>query len=334
MELGLKGKNVVVTGGGTNIGRAIVLAFAAEGSNIAIAELNRAAGDQVAAEVQAMGTGASATVVDADVTNKDNTDAMIADAIGRLGSVDVLVNNVGWTVDRLFMEKPRAEHIKEVDVNLWGAINCIHSVLPHMIERESGSIVSISSDAGRMGEYREAVYSACKAGVIALSKALARETGRYGLRLNMVCPGLVVPPQAEVTSSESMWSQGYAGYLHRGCPGARAARLPVAAHGHCTGGGQRRGLPGIGRGQFHHRTDLECVRRLYDDVTRAGQNEQSSEVEQRTWGRQICRPHCVTGMSVDGYLWLLVPTKAQAFSSMVGRIACTRLLSTPEATVG
>ena len=208
MELGLKGKNVVVTGGGTNIGRAIVLAFAAEGSNIAIAELNRAAGDQVAAEVQAMGTGASATVVDADVTNKNNTDAMIADAIGRLGSVDVLVNNVGWTVDRLFMDKPRAEHIKEVDVNLWGAINCIHSVLPHMIERESGSIVSISSDAGRMGEYREAVYSACKAGVIALSKALARETGRYGLRLNMVCPGLVVPPQSEVTSSESMWSQG------------------------------------------------------------------------------------------------------------------------------
>ena len=333
MELGLKGKNVVVTGGGTNIGRAIVLAFAAEGSNIAIAELNRAAGDQVAAEVQAMGTGASATVVDADVTNKDNTDAMIADAIGRLGSVDVLVNNVGWTVDRLFMEKPRAEHIKEVDVNLWGAINCIHSVLPHMIERESGSIVSISRDAGRMGEYREAVYSACKAGVIALSKALARETGRYGLRLNMVCPGLVVPPQAEVTSSESMWS--------RVCriSSPRMSWSACGAPTRCGAWALHRRWPtpwsssGIGRGQFHHRTDLECVRRLYDDVTRAGQNEQSSEVEQRTWGRQICRPHCVTGMSVDGYLWL-VPTKAQAFSSMVGRIACTRLLSTPEATVG
>ena len=208
MELGLKGKNVLVTGGGNNIGRAIVLAFAAEGCNIAIAELNHAAGKRVAAEVAALESGASAIVVDADVTDQARTDAMMTEAIDRLGSVDVLVNNVGWTIDRLFTDKSRDEHVKEVDVNLWGAINCIHAVLPHMIERQSGAIVSISSDAGRMGEYREAVYSACKAGVIALSKSLARETGRYGLRFNMVCPGLVVPDQSEVSGTESMWSQG------------------------------------------------------------------------------------------------------------------------------
>ncbi len=208
MELGLKGKNVVVTGGGNNIGRAIVLAFAAEGCNIAIAELNRAAGERVVAEVDALGTGASTIVVDADVTDQARTDFMMGEVIHRLGSVDVLVNNVGWTIDRLFMDKSRDEHVKEVDVNLWGAINCIHAALPHMIERQQGSIVSISSDAGRMGEYREAVYSACKAGVIALSKSLARETGRYGLRMNMVCPGLVAPPQEEVIGSESMWRQG------------------------------------------------------------------------------------------------------------------------------
>ena len=212
MELGLKGKNVIVTGGGNNIGRAIVLAFAAEGSNIAIAELDPAAGQRVAAEVAALndatGAGATATVIDADITDQAKTDAMISETIARLGSVDILINNVGWTVDRLFLDKPRAEHIKEVDVNLWGAINCIHAVLPHMIERQSGAIVSISSDAGRMGEYREAVYSACKAGVIALSKALARETGRYGLRLNMVCPGLVAPPPDEVVGDQSMWRQG------------------------------------------------------------------------------------------------------------------------------
>ena len=208
MELGLRGKNVLVTGGGNNIGRAIVLAFAAEGCNIAIAELNHAAGKRVVAEVESLESGASAIVVDADVTDQVRTAAMIADAIDRLGSVDVLVNNVGWTIDRLFMDKSREEHVKEVDVNLWGAINCIHAVLPHMIERQAGAVVSISSDAGRMGEYREAVYSACKAGVIALSKSLARETGRYGLRFNMVCPGLVVPDQSEVAGSESMWRQG------------------------------------------------------------------------------------------------------------------------------
>lgn len=208
MELGLKGKNVLVTGGGNNIGRAIVLAFAAEGSNMAIAELNHDAGKRVAAEVAALGTGASAIVVDADVTDQARTAAMMNEAVDRLGSVDVLVNNVGWTIDRLFIDKERREHVKEVDVNLWGAINCIHAVLPHMIERQSGAVVSISSDAGRIGEYREAVYSACKAGVIALSKSLARETGRYGLRFNMVCPGLVVPDQSEVTGTESMWAQG------------------------------------------------------------------------------------------------------------------------------
>ena len=208
MELGLKGKNVVVTGGGNNIGRAIALAFAAEGCNIAIAELDHAAGKRVVAEVAALESGASAIAVDADVTDQARTVAMMNEAVDRLGSVDVLVNNVGWTIDRLFMDKTRDEHVKEVDVNLWGAINCIHAVLPHMIERQSGAVVSISSDAGRMGEYREAVYSACKAGVIALSKSLARETGRYGLRFNMVCPGLVVPDQSEVAGSESMWSQG------------------------------------------------------------------------------------------------------------------------------
>jgi len=110
-------------------------------------------------------------------------------------------------VDRLFMEKPRSEWEREVQVNLWGAINCIHAVLPGMIEKEAGAIVCISSDAGRMGEYREAVYSACKAGIIALSKSVARETGRYGLRLNVVCPGLVVPPAEESISEESMWNQ-------------------------------------------------------------------------------------------------------------------------------
>ena len=92
-------------------------------------------------------------------------------------------------------------------MNLWGAINCIHAVLPGMVERRSGAIVCLSSDAGRMGEYREAVYSACKAGVIALCKSLARETGRYGLRLNAVCPGLVAPPEDEELSSASMWHQ-------------------------------------------------------------------------------------------------------------------------------
>ena len=207
MELGLKGKNVIITGGGSNIGRSIVHAFASEGSNIAIAELATEQGEKVAREVAEAGASGSIQVIQTDVTNHSAVDNMVDQVIDSFGSVDVLINNVGWTVDRLFLDKPREEYEKEVQVNLWGAINCIHAVLPHMVERKSGSVVSISSDAGRMGEYREAVYSACKAGVIALSKAVARETGRYGLRFNMVCPGLIVPPREESISSESMWNE-------------------------------------------------------------------------------------------------------------------------------
>ena len=207
MELGLAGKNIIVTGGGSNIGRAIVHAFAAEGSNIVIAELAPAQGEQVAAEVAAMATGSKVKVVATDVTDHESVAAMVEQAANSFGPVNVLINNVGWTVDRLFLEKPRSEWEKEVQVNLWGAINCIHAVAPGMIENQGGAIVCISSDAGRIGEYREAVYSACKAGVIALSKSIARETGRYGLRVNVVCPGVVVPPTDESISDESMWTE-------------------------------------------------------------------------------------------------------------------------------
>ena len=204
MELGLKGKNVIVTGGGSNIGRAIVHAFALEGSNVVIAELVPEQGERVAEEVRSMNPGSRVQVIATDVTDDRQVTSMVEQSIRDFGQVDVLVNNVGWTIDRLFLDKPREEYEKEVAVNLWGPINCIHAVLPYMIERQAGAIVSISSDAGRMGEYREAVYSACKGGGIALSKAIARETGRYGLRLNVVCPGLIVPPGEESISEESM----------------------------------------------------------------------------------------------------------------------------------
>ena len=103
MELGLKGKHVIVTGGGTNIGRAIVHAFAAEGSRISIAELVPSQGEIVAGEVATMDTGAVVNVVPTDVTDPEKVAAMIEAAIAEFGPVDVLVNNVGWTVDRLFM---------------------------------------------------------------------------------------------------------------------------------------------------------------------------------------------------------------------------------------
>ncbi len=205
MELNLAGKSVVVTGGGSNIGRAIGLAFARERVNLTIAEIDEGQGKKAAAEAE-RGGAASAAVIRTDVTKWDSVQTMVRAVEARHGRVDVLVNNVGWTHDRLFMEKAREEWEKEVQLNLWGMINCTRAVLDGMIARQSGAVVSLGSDAGRMGEFREAVYGACKAGVIALSKSLAREVGRHGIRLNVVCPGMTMPESDEEIGGLSMWA--------------------------------------------------------------------------------------------------------------------------------
>ena len=206
METNLKERSVIITGGGSNIGRAISHAFGQETSHITIAELVEEHGYKVAEEILKLNPNAKVNVVQTDITQPDQVEHMVGVALNTFGKIDVLVNNVGWTVDRLFTEKQRTEWEKEVQVNLWGPINCFNAVLPHMIAAQHGSIVSIASDAGRMGEYREAVYSACKGGVIALTKAIARENGKYGIRGNIVCPGLIVPPKEESISEESMWN--------------------------------------------------------------------------------------------------------------------------------
>src|SRR5215831_13134169 len=206
MDLNLRGKSVIVTGGGSNIGRAIGLAFAREGAHLTLAEIDEGQGAKVAAEARALGA-ASSELVRTDVTRWDSVQAMVKATEARLGRVDVLVNNVGWTHDRLFMEKERAEWEKEIQLNLWGMINCTRAVLDGMIAHKSGAIVSLGSDAGRMGEFREGVYGACKAGVMALSKSIAREVGRHGIRLNVICPGMTIPASDEDIGGLSMWAQ-------------------------------------------------------------------------------------------------------------------------------
>src|SRR5262245_12338446 len=141
MDLNLGGKSVIVTGGGSNIGRAISLAFAREGANVAIAEIDETQGKKVAAEAERL--GARAAVIRTDVTDFEQVRAMARAVEERFGRVDVLVNNVGWTLDRLFMEKPLEELEREVSLNLWGMVHCTRAVLEGMIPRRSGAIVSI-----------------------------------------------------------------------------------------------------------------------------------------------------------------------------------------------
>ncbi len=204
MDLGLEGKTAIVTGGASNIGKAIATGLFAEGANVVIADLDEAQAERVVAGLAGTG-GNKAIFVKTDVGDRAQVENMAGRAAEAFGHVDILVNDAGWTRNGLFLDKPYEEWEREVSVNLWGPIHCVKAIAPSMIERSYGKIVTIGSDAGRVGEYQEAVYGACKGGVIALSKALAREFGRYGLNVNVVCPGLTLPDRPGDAGERSLW---------------------------------------------------------------------------------------------------------------------------------
>ncbi len=204
MDLDLAGKTVIVTGGGSNIGRAICHGFSKEKANVVIAELDDNQGRKVAEEISKHGT--EALFVKTDVTDHEQVERMVEKATERFGQVDILVNCVGWIVDQLFMEEKRDKWEKVVAINFWSMLNCTRAVMDQMVAQKSGAIVNIGSDAGRMGEFREVVYSGCKGGVIAFTKALAREVGKYGVRLNVVCPGVTIPESEDEIGKNSLWT--------------------------------------------------------------------------------------------------------------------------------
>ena len=163
---GLKDKTAIVTGGAAGIGAAIVERFREEGTKVVIFDLN-------------------------GEPRIDITDyALVKKAVADAGPVDILVNNAGWDMFRPFLKSEPDFWRKIISINLTGALNMLHNVLPGMVARGGGKVVSIASDAGRVGSSGEAVYSACKGGVIAISKTLARELARENIRLNVVCPGM------------------------------------------------------------------------------------------------------------------------------------------------
>jgi len=163
---GLKGKTAIVTGGAAGIGAAIVERFKAEGTKVVVFDLN---GENKV-----------------DITDY----AAVKQAVVAAGAVDILVNNAGWDMFKPFLATDPAFWQKIIAINLVGPMNLLHCVLPGMAERGGGKVVNIASDAGRVGSSGEAPYSACKGGIIALTKTLARELAAKGVRLNTVCPGL------------------------------------------------------------------------------------------------------------------------------------------------
>ena len=180
-------KVALVTGGSRGIGRAISRRLAEEGARVAIADILEDEARQTATEIVA--AGGQALAVATDVTQLDQVRACVQHVTDTWGQIDILVNNAGWDRIEPFVESAPETWDKVIAINLRGPINLCHTVAPQMMERKQGKIISISSDAGRVGSTGEAVYSACKAGIIGFSKTLARELARSQVNVNVVCPG-------------------------------------------------------------------------------------------------------------------------------------------------
>jgi 2-hydroxycyclohexanecarboxyl-CoA dehydrogenase len=197
---GLKDKVIVVTGGGGGMGAAICRRLAEEGAKLAIFDVDEGLAKKAAAELGQDASKAHVEVV--DITDFSAVEAAVARTEQTLGPIDVLVNNAGWDRYRRFLDTDEALRAKVVAINLHGPLNMHHAVLSRMAARGKGNVVNIASDAGRVGSSGQAVYSACKGGIIAFTKTMARELVRKGVRLNCVCPGPTDTPMLQAFLDE------------------------------------------------------------------------------------------------------------------------------------
>lgn len=188
----LKDQVVLITGAGRGIGAATADRCGAEGAIVYVSDVNRENAEKKAAEIQE--AGGVARQLQIDVTDYQAVTSAIAQIGDEEGRLDVLINVAGWDRVEPFLDSQPDTWDKVIAINLYGVIHTCHAALPLMVEAGAGRIVNVASDAGRVGSKGEAVYSAAKGGVIALSKTLAREFARSGITVNAVCPGPTETP--------------------------------------------------------------------------------------------------------------------------------------------
>ncbi len=184
----LDGKTAVITGGASGIGRATALEFARVGANVYLGDINDEGGAAVAKEIAA--AGGNATFVPLDVSQKDTIETFCNEVQGQASDgVQIVVNVAGWDRIEPFMDNTDDFWERVVNINYLGPVRLTRHFLPGMIEAGSGKIVSVSSDAGRVGSMGETIYAGAKGGIIAFTKSLAREMARFKINVNCVCPG-------------------------------------------------------------------------------------------------------------------------------------------------
>ena len=190
MNLGLEGKVALVTGAGRDIGREIALTLGREGAAVAVNYLkSRSAAEATAAEIRS--AGGRALAVGADISDYAAVQAMVERVKGEWGSIDVLVNNAGLVHRKFFLQTKPEEWRAQIDVGLYGVLNCCHAVAPAMVERKGGRIINIAGDSARVGQAQLAITAAARGGVLSLTRTLARELGRSAITVNAVAFGWV-----------------------------------------------------------------------------------------------------------------------------------------------
>ena len=196
----LSGQVTLVTGAGQGIGKAAALALAAAGADTIVTDINEASANETAAAIAA--TGRRALAIRADVGNLSEIDRMVSEAVARFGKIDVLVNNAGVTRRAYIMDLTEDDWDRIFRVNVKGVFFCLQRVAREMIPRRSGRIINIASQLGQIGGIEVVHYSASKGGVIAFTKALAREVAARGVLVNAIAPGPIETPMLEGETEE------------------------------------------------------------------------------------------------------------------------------------
>ncbi|MBU2536679.1 MAG: glucose 1-dehydrogenase [Chloroflexi bacterium] len=211
----LKDKVAIITGGASGIGRETCRLFAREGAKIMVADLLIEEANKVADELKAQGHQAIAMKV--DVTRLGEANRLAKFTLDKFAQIDILANIAGGsagpvikTKHSLFAESTKERWDDMINLNLYGTFNCTRAVINHMIERRNGKIINFASTAGMIGMQKAAEYSAAKGGIIAFTKALAKEVGRYGINVNCISPGVIGSPRVQQMPKEmvQLWQEG------------------------------------------------------------------------------------------------------------------------------
>jgi 2-hydroxycyclohexanecarboxyl-CoA dehydrogenase len=213
---GLQDRRAIVTGGGGAIGRAICRRLGEEGCVVGVFDIDAEKAAETARLVGEVRGRAEAFAV--DITDRDAVVAAVARCEAALGPTDILVNNAGW--DRLgsFLDTEAELWQRIVAINLWGPLYMHHAVVQGMAARGTGKVINIASDAARVGSSGEAVYAACKGGIVSFSKTLARELARQRINVNVVCPGPTETPLLDAVAGEGEMGQKIVEGLKRAIP--------------------------------------------------------------------------------------------------------------------